>query len=267
MAVRISVIIVSDVVYLDQARDKLRSVVEEVVKSRRLGEAVFHHTPNDKLRLRLLVLKAALDSDIIIVAGGTGPAPRDISVEAVRPLLDKEIMGMGEMFRHVSEKEVGVRAYLSRATAGVLGDSLIFVVPGSPNAVRTLLEEIIAPLLEEEGLEMIRGESHWREGGLILRSNINEHDAIVVFKHGVSRPRALYTQVVVRGYTPPIDKVREVLEMVRSRRYVEASALVAEDGGKIGLIFSFSADEHIKGLKVLLEVLETLLTVMREAGG
>ncbi len=84
--------------------------------------------------------------DAIITTGGTGIGPRDVTIEAMEALLEKTIDGFGELFRLESMKEVGNAAMLSRATAGVFGDVVVFCLPGSPNAVETgmdlMLKEI-----------------------------------------------------------------------------------------------------------------------------
>ncbi len=83
----------------------------------------------------------------IFTTGGTGIARRDTTVEVVRRLLDKELEGFGELFRMLSYDQVGPAAMLSRAVAGLAGDTLIFTLPGSPNAVRLALEKLIVPEL------------------------------------------------------------------------------------------------------------------------
>lgn len=85
-------------------------------------------------------------SDIIITTGGTGLNKRDITVETVESLFDKKLDGFGEIFRIKSYEEIGASAILSRATAGVYKKTLIFSMPGSPNAVKTGLEIIINEL-------------------------------------------------------------------------------------------------------------------------
>lgn len=86
-----------------------------------------------------------VDPDVIILTGGSGIAPRDVTPEALRPLLTKEMPGFGEVFRMLSWQEVGPATMLSRAFAGVIGRTLIFVLPGSPNAVRLAMEKLILP--------------------------------------------------------------------------------------------------------------------------
>lgn len=83
----------------------------------------------------------------ILTTGGTGIAQRDTTVEVVRRLLDKELEGFGELFRMLSYEQVGPAAMLSRAVAGLSGETLIFTLPGSPNAVRLAMEKLIIPEL------------------------------------------------------------------------------------------------------------------------
>ncbi|WP_154840897.1 MogA/MoaB family molybdenum cofactor biosynthesis protein [Staphylococcus pasteuri] len=88
------------------------------------------------------------DIDVIITTGGTGIAQRDVTIEVVRPLLDKEIEGFGEMFRYLSYTEdVGTRAILSRAIAGTHQDKLLFSLPGSTGAVKLAMDKLIKPEL------------------------------------------------------------------------------------------------------------------------
>lgn len=85
--------------------------------------------------------------DAALVTGGTGVSPRDVTVDAVLPLLDKPLPGFGELFRALSFQEIGAAAMLSRACAGTVGRTAVFVLPGSSGAVRTALERLILPEL------------------------------------------------------------------------------------------------------------------------
>lgn len=87
------------------------------------------------------------DPEAIIVTGGTGIGERDVTPEAITPLLTKHLPGFGEVFRMLSFCEVGAATMLSRAFAGVAGRTLIFALPGSPNAVRLAMEKLVAPEL------------------------------------------------------------------------------------------------------------------------
>ncbi|MCX5658955.1 MAG: molybdenum cofactor biosynthesis protein MoaB [Planctomycetota bacterium] len=84
---------------------------------------------------------------VICCTGGTGIAKRDTTIEVVDRLLDKKLEGFGELFRMLSWHEVGPAAMLSRATAGLAGETLIFAMPGSTNAVRLAMEKLIVPEL------------------------------------------------------------------------------------------------------------------------
>jgi len=83
--------------------------------------------------------------DAVITCGGTGISSTDVTIEAVEPMLEKELPGFGEIFRRLSLEEIGSAALLSRAVAGVASGKAVFCVPGSPQAVRLCLERLILP--------------------------------------------------------------------------------------------------------------------------
>jgi molybdenum cofactor biosynthesis protein B len=85
--------------------------------------------------------------DAILTTGGTGISSRDTTIEVVERMLDKKLEGFGELFRMVSWDEVGPAAMLSRATAGLVGETLLFAMPGSTNAVKTAMTKLIVPEL------------------------------------------------------------------------------------------------------------------------
>src|SRR5690606_25939361 len=89
------------------------------------------------------------DIQVIISTGGTGFAKRDSTPEAVVALLDKEIIGFGELFRQISHAEIGSSTLQSRALAGWANDTLIFCLPGSTSACRTAWEGILREQLDE----------------------------------------------------------------------------------------------------------------------
>jgi molybdenum cofactor biosynthesis protein B len=84
---------------------------------------------------------------VIITTGGTGISSRDSTYEAIEGLLEKRLTGFGELFRMLSFEEIGSAAMMSRATAGTVGRKAIFVLPGSPNAVRMAVTRLILPEL------------------------------------------------------------------------------------------------------------------------
>lgn len=83
----------------------------------------------------------------IVVTGGTGVAPRDVTPDAVAPLLEREIPGFGELFRMLSYEDIGSAAILSRALAGMAAGRVVFVLPGSRGALRLALDKLLLPEL------------------------------------------------------------------------------------------------------------------------
>ncbi len=92
----------------------------------------------------------------VVVTGGTGVAPRDVTPESVEPLLERVVPGFGELFRSLSFAEIGSAALLSRALAGLARGRVVFVVPGSRGAVRLALERLILPELGHLAAEAVK---------------------------------------------------------------------------------------------------------------
>ncbi|XJZ26482.1 molybdenum cofactor biosynthesis protein B [Bacillota bacterium Lsc_1132] len=86
------------------------------------------------------------DIDVILTNGGTGIAKRDVTIETVQLLLEKEMVGFGELFRMLSyQEDIGSAAILSRAIAGVVNNKAIFSTPGSSGAVKLAMNKLILP--------------------------------------------------------------------------------------------------------------------------
>jgi len=83
----------------------------------------------------------------VIVTGGTGVAPRDVTPDTIEPLLDRPIPGFGELYRVLSYQEIGSAALLSRSSAGLKDGRVVFILPGSRGAVRLAMEKLILPEL------------------------------------------------------------------------------------------------------------------------
>ncbi len=79
-------------------------------------------------------------SDVVIITGGTGLSRRDLTIEAVRPLMEKEMEGFGEILRIESYRRIGPPAAMTRATAGTINKKIVIALPGSPDAVRLAIE-------------------------------------------------------------------------------------------------------------------------------
>jgi molybdenum cofactor biosynthesis protein B len=102
----------------------------------------------DGVQSTLNALVARDDVDVVITTGGTGVTPDDVTVEAARAMFDKELPGFGELFRLLSFDEIGTKVVGTRATAGVVDGVVVFCLPGSENAAKLGVEEII---VEEAG--------------------------------------------------------------------------------------------------------------------
>lgn len=106
--------------------------------------------PDDKYLIRAAVSRWIADKevDVVISTGGTGLTGRDITPEAVQPLFDKEIEGVGELFRWISYQEIGTSTIASRCVGGLANGTFIFCLPGSTGACRTGWDKVIAPQLD-----------------------------------------------------------------------------------------------------------------------
>ena len=81
------------------------------------------------------------------MSGGTGISPKDVTIEAVRPLFSKELTGFGPIFAQLSFEQIDSAAILSRATAGIIKNSVVFCMPGSIKACKLACNELIFPEL------------------------------------------------------------------------------------------------------------------------
>jgi molybdenum cofactor synthesis domain-containing protein len=149
-ALQIQIITASDRaskgVYADRSGPAVQSVLEAAASA--IGYPLEFNTtvvPDDLETLRAQVANASANADAVFVTGGTGIGPRDVTPEAILPLLDKQIPGIMEMAR-VKFGATHPGALLSRSLAGVRGKCAIFAIPGSPSGAREYTE-LIAPLL------------------------------------------------------------------------------------------------------------------------
>jgi molybdopterin adenylyltransferase len=145
-AARIAIVTVSDRasagVYEDKGGPGAESWLRDTITSPM--EIARHIIPDGRAtvadKLRELADGGA---DLILVTGGTGPAPRDLTPEAVSDIADKELPGFGEEMRRASLAEVPT-AILSRQTAVIRGATLIITIPGKPSAIATCLNAVFA---------------------------------------------------------------------------------------------------------------------------
>jgi molybdopterin adenylyltransferase len=155
--IRTAILTLSDKGSKGEREDESGKIIREMIAG--IGAVVDHYEvlPDEK-RLIIERLERLADSgtiDLILTTGGTGVAPRDVTPEATRAVIDRELPGMAEAMRAESLKKTP-HAMISRAVAGVREQTLIVNLPGSPRAVRENLVVILPAL--PHAIEKIKGD-------------------------------------------------------------------------------------------------------------
>ncbi len=152
--VRFGLLVTSDRVLRGETEDRVTPLVEAMVRD--AGHVLTRRlvAGNDLYTIMrdVLILVTDANVDAVIVTGGTGPRPRDVSVDAVSRIADRALPGFGEEFRRRSLQRIGINAILSRAAAFLVAGKPVFVLPGSPDAVETglgIILEVIGHLVYE----------------------------------------------------------------------------------------------------------------------
>jgi molybdenum cofactor biosynthesis protein B len=127
-------------------------------------ELVRHEiVPDIADRIKVTVEDAIADADAVVVTGGTGIGPRDITIETLAFLFDRPLNGFGEAFRRLSWDAIGPRAILTRALGGLVGNTFLFILPGSEHAARLGARELIAPILQH-AIDLVNGRTKHKGG-------------------------------------------------------------------------------------------------------
>ena len=143
----VSIVTVSDRCSSQERDDRSGPVIGEMLSGiASIGEYIIVPDEKDIISKELIRLSDETGSDVIFTTGGTGFAPRDVTPEATKAVLDKETPGISDAIR-LRSLEITPRAMLSRAVSGIRGKTLIINLPGSPKAVRESIE-VILPVLE-----------------------------------------------------------------------------------------------------------------------
>lgn len=123
-------------------------IARQVLKE---GHRVVSHQvfPDVTESIRSAVLEVIREQTpgVILLTGGTGISPKDVTIEALSPLFDKELTSFGALFAQLSYEQVDSAALLSRATAGIIGKTIVFCMPGSLNACKLACKALILPEL------------------------------------------------------------------------------------------------------------------------
>ena len=125
--------------------DESGKVIQDLLREAGIEVTYYALVPDRIEHIRTALVLAMDHANCIILTGGTGLTPDDCTIEAVRPFLEKEMEGFGEIFRWKSYQEVGTAAILSRSVAGISQGRALFCLPGSVPAVTLGTKEIILP--------------------------------------------------------------------------------------------------------------------------
>jgi molybdenum cofactor biosynthesis protein B len=120
-------------------------------QAKKQGHQIVYHQviPDDAERIAA-TLKTVIHEkrpQIVLITGGTGITKKDVTIEAVSPMFSKELSAFGPLFAQLSTQQIGSAAILSRATAGVIDNVIVFCMPGSLNACKLACTELIFPEL------------------------------------------------------------------------------------------------------------------------
>jgi len=139
------------VISISSTKDITEDISGQTIIGLAKGHNIVSHTvvTDDKPLIRNEIRDIMLDSfnpvDVIITSGGTGLTKTDVTFEAIRPLFEKELVGFNPLFTNLSFGQIGPAAILSRSIAGMARGKIIFCLPGSPDACRLAMEQIIVP--------------------------------------------------------------------------------------------------------------------------
>jgi len=125
--------------------DESGQAIRDLLEGAGIEVTYYALVPDQVEHIRTALVLALDHASCIILTGGTGLTPDDCTIEAVRPFLEKEMEGFGELFRWKSYQEIGTPAILSRAVAGISGGKAVFCLPGSVPAVTLGTRELILP--------------------------------------------------------------------------------------------------------------------------
>ncbi len=144
----IAVLTISDT--RDEESDRSGAYLVEAIEAagHRVATKVIEKDDLYKIRARVAGWIAEERIQVIVSTGGTGFSRRDVTPEAILPLLDKEIPGFGELFRAYSIEQVGASTIQSRALGGLANDTFVFALPGSLNACKMGWEKILRNQLD-----------------------------------------------------------------------------------------------------------------------
>lgn len=156
--IKAAILTISDKGAAGQREDLSGQEIRRLLEAHLQAEIVdYRIVPDEKEEIVKAMRQMAQKADLLLTTGGTGIGPRDVTPEAMREVIEKELPGFGEVMR-LKSFEVTPRSILSRGMAGTLGTTLIVNLPGSPKGVKECLSLLLPAI--EHGLEMVKGGGH-----------------------------------------------------------------------------------------------------------
>ncbi|MEN8264005.1 MAG: MogA/MoaB family molybdenum cofactor biosynthesis protein [Nitrospirota bacterium] len=152
--IKVAILTLSDKGSKGERKDTSGPTIEKLIKKINAEIVSSDILPDEKPKIKRKLISLCKKADLILTTGGTGVSPRDVTPDATREVINYEIPGMAEAMRRESLKKTP-RAMISRAVAGVRGETLIINLPGSPKAVKENLA-VVLPVLSHT-IEKIKG--------------------------------------------------------------------------------------------------------------
>jgi molybdenum cofactor synthesis domain-containing protein len=140
-----AILTISDTRSAGTRTDTTTALMREILESLDIEVIATQLVPDEQDDISEAIVHLAVTADLVLTSGGTGLAPRDVTPEATRAVLDREAPGIAEAMRSETAK-LQQLSWLSRGVAGTRGNSLVVNLPGNPKAVRECLD-VLAPML------------------------------------------------------------------------------------------------------------------------
>ncbi len=153
--ITVAVLTISDKGSKGERKDVSGPLIEDILKKIEAEVKYYEILPDEKRLIRKNLIKYSKKVDLILTTGGTGLSPRDVTPDATLEVIEREVPGISEAMRAEGLKKTRM-AMLSRAVAGVKGETLIINLPGSPKAVKENLETILNII--PHAIEKIKGD-------------------------------------------------------------------------------------------------------------
>lgn len=152
---KVAILTVSDKGSRGEREDRSGAAIREIVEQMGGKVVIYEIIPDERDEIESALRRAARSAELVLTTGGTGIGARDVTPEATRSVIEKELPGITEVMR-MRSVEVAPTAMLSRAVAGTVGCALVINLPGSPKAVRECLSFIRGAI--PHALELLRNE-------------------------------------------------------------------------------------------------------------